>query len=1109
MSNIVGEPFNEIIKTQIETRQEYFGDLSSSVKEIRKNQIQLLHNSNAFIKLASSVNVSEDALKNIGVSESLSENKLAEKFVLFNGVSDFSNENPIQKSGLNRDKNSTGIGNNLYGLGGLDFGQVPMPGITNVSIIHKNRGSLREATISLKAHNYKQFNIIDILYLRLGYTVLLEIGHHHYIDNDKKLKTNDHSLIRKFLKDSYDNYYDLLDDISTKTLETNGNYDAMLGKITNFNWSFSPDGSYDITITLTSIGDVIESLVINKTNPYNNESLSELSELTIRKIAKESLDLVDLGRGGGRYYNNKGFVGFTYKKFQLKIDGEIVKRGEVKPHINNFPKLNEIIGGSFNGDRSEESEFEIKFKFTEGNIDKPFKEDNPEYKEFKKELEGLAVRIIQQRLKDIKPKNRSEFLNKIDNKINAYNSELGYKLLALEQTIIDNTQNISGQLVKYPSSSSPGFKISFSNNDFGVKYYTKFYKLCDLIQNTIYQYNKGNDNVSCLKFNLNKNFYYKNPYTLSSDPTKLFVINNHKISKIFTNSFPSLNSLTDFFSNLNNEILAGNIGDIYLSIDYILDKIENNINEDGDITLFKLLKSTCDDINLYLGGVNKIEPVIDETKNEVYFIDQTTPLNQPPPLPESIAEFKIYSILPGEGSFVKDFGITSKITNKLATQISIGAQATNSPVLENATSFQSWNKGITDRIAPNKTDIIERDKDKLKETLKIINLKKQYREILGRYIINLTKEDINKFISINKEIQRLFSKKLAEETKLPSPGTESFIPISLNLKMHGLSGIKIYQSFDVQTNFLPLNYRDKLKFLITKINHSIQNNSWVTDLETLVTPKITQSEFENQEEIAKNLDIFEFEFELKAISFDSGLNRARQDQDNTQININVVDPSLIIPFFYNPLYFGKTLNGKLSPLDLRGYDGFGSGAFGASRRGGKHEGIDLITTPINPNEFKEGEKINYIPIVAPIDGVVELVSAVYGNNSEENRFYNKFLRGFKIQGRGQYDQFSIKMFYVILNNDFFTNPPRYDENKGWENVINANFRKGKIVKAGDIVGYAQFMSPLYEKFSPNKTMTNHIHYQLHQGNTYGNILNPTENIKYTSSGNPEDLLNSI
>jgi hypothetical protein len=499
MSNIVGEPFSSIIKDQIETRQKYFGDLSSSGEKIRKNQIQLLHNSNAFIKLASSVNVSEDALKNIGVSESLSENKLAEKFVLFNGVSDFSNENPIQKSGLNRDKNIIGTGNNLYGLGGLDFGQVPMPGITNVSIIHKNRGSLREATISLKAHNYKQFNIIDILYLRLGYTVLLEIGHHHYIDNDKKLKTNDHSLIRKFLKDSYDNYYDLLDDISTKTLETNGNYDAMLGKITNFNWSFSPDGSYDITITLTSIGDVIESLVINKTNPYNNESLPELSELTIRKIAKDSFI-----EGGyiGKKYDNNGFVGFTYKKFQLKIDGEIVKRGEVKPYINNFPKLNEIIGGSFNGDRSKKSKFEILFKFTEENTDKPFKEDNSEYKEFKKELEGLAVRIIQQRLKDIKPKDRSKFLTDIDNKIKAYNSELGYKLLTLEQTIIDNTQNTSSQLVKYTSPSSPGFKISFSNNDFGVKYYTKFYKLCDLIQNTIYQYNKGNDNVSCFVLSL-------------------------------------------------------------------------------------------------------------------------------------------------------------------------------------------------------------------------------------------------------------------------------------------------------------------------------------------------------------------------------------------------------------------------------------------------------------------------------------------------------------------------------------------------------------------------------------------------------------------------------
>ena len=44
-----------------------------------------------------------------------------------------------------------------------------------------------------------------------------------------------------------------------------GNYGGLFGKITNFKWTFNPDGSYDITITVVSLGDVIESLKANIT----------------------------------------------------------------------------------------------------------------------------------------------------------------------------------------------------------------------------------------------------------------------------------------------------------------------------------------------------------------------------------------------------------------------------------------------------------------------------------------------------------------------------------------------------------------------------------------------------------------------------------------------------------------------------------------------------------------------------------------------------------------------------------------------------------------------------------------------------------------------------
>jgi hypothetical protein len=58
-------------------------------------------------------------------------------------------------------------------------------------------------------------------------------------------------------------YVDFLNLIDSQRRNSNGNYDAMFGKVCNFHWSFLPDGSYDITIELVSIGDIIESFKIN------------------------------------------------------------------------------------------------------------------------------------------------------------------------------------------------------------------------------------------------------------------------------------------------------------------------------------------------------------------------------------------------------------------------------------------------------------------------------------------------------------------------------------------------------------------------------------------------------------------------------------------------------------------------------------------------------------------------------------------------------------------------------------------------------------------------------------------------------------------------------
>jgi hypothetical protein len=56
---------------------------------------------------------------------------------------------------------------------------------------------------------------------------------------------------------------DAFRDIYKSIKSSNGNYDALLGYVKNYNWSARADGGYDCTTTIISLGEVLESLKCN------------------------------------------------------------------------------------------------------------------------------------------------------------------------------------------------------------------------------------------------------------------------------------------------------------------------------------------------------------------------------------------------------------------------------------------------------------------------------------------------------------------------------------------------------------------------------------------------------------------------------------------------------------------------------------------------------------------------------------------------------------------------------------------------------------------------------------------------------------------------------
>ena len=160
-----------------------------------------------------------------------------------------------------------------------------MPGITSFVIGHNNIGSIRTATVNIRAHSPLQFGIINLLYIRLGYNMIVEWGNSLYLDNNGKLQKMGPTLIDEvwFKEGSGITPNEFNTKTEEKREQYNGNYDGFFGKVVNFEYKFNTDGSYDIELKLISQGDVIESFRLDSLSPEfvlaDNENSTEENEL--------------------------------------------------------------------------------------------------------------------------------------------------------------------------------------------------------------------------------------------------------------------------------------------------------------------------------------------------------------------------------------------------------------------------------------------------------------------------------------------------------------------------------------------------------------------------------------------------------------------------------------------------------------------------------------------------------------------------------------------------------------------------------------------------------------------------------------------------------------
>ena len=816
--NIVGEGLPVRIGNQIRKRQEIYGSLNRTPEELL-----YLNSRTSFVKAISAVNIENYDINSIvktrpelaSIISNYGGDSLARNFILFNGTS---KEGGTLRAGIPQEL-LTGVNQYVndfaYGLGGTEFGIRPMPGIISMQTTSQGTyGSIESTTLNIKAYNRIQFEIIDLLYLRLGYSVLVEWGNTSYFDNNGEYKTqNQYTLEPEFLSGKL-NPDSIYTKIQQYKLESNGNYDAIYGIITNFNWTLDQNGGYDITVKLLSKGDIIESiktavLVSEKTNT----STFEIPESTFASLQQS----VSAQLNSSTPQDDTRVAGVTATE-QNAILAELATQ--------NVSTLPPTVA-------PEETINSLKDSHT---------------------IAKLYYNVQQ--------------LFEVDDS-NVYDEPLFYSEVYFQPKSSD-TKPFFTQDYQGTDPNNPKAKNS-------KKYYIRLGSLLAFIQANIIPKNKqGNSLYSTINidYNTKTNLAYTNEFQVSVNPNVCLI--NTEITQNITVTPPNSPSTYVFakgaskYKKTLGKTQVGQIMNIYVNFEHIIEIINSNGDPKNQTSVYTLLETLCNSISIALGGINTFRPFIDTTTNTIKIIDETALPNRNAILEEvggrsttNDPTIQIYgynylrdpqtnNITQGYAGFVKDFRFTSKLDPKFAQIISIGATAQGGIVGEDATAFTSLNRGLKDRIKEeifasdgySSTSVINIEKTSLEDQFKesLVNFEK-YLGSIGSDKNNpikpfLIESETANYTNLLATIMQYTETKTAV-TQKKSSGTMGFIPVSVGLTLDGISGFKLLNGIKVDTSYLPSNYPETMLFVISKLAHKVENNIWTTELETIMTPDNT------------------------------------------------------------------------------------------------------------------------------------------------------------------------------------------------------------------------------------------------------------------------------
>lgn len=254
----IGKGISPALVQQLEARKKVIGKTSGRTND----DLMYMNAKTGWVKLSSGVNTLDDEAvarlrKQEGRLDIVGHNGLAADNVLLGGVL---NPNGGLRGGLDTSGN---VNSDKAYLLRPSTGFRPMAGITSMTVKSKNTyGTLREAEVRFSVWSLEEFEVMERLYLRPGFTMLLEWGHSLYIDNSGTLQKTIKTVSPSLFFRSNQEMSNVLDAIKEIRVESDYNYEGMVGYCKNFSWGYNSNGGYDCTVNIVSTGEILESASI-------------------------------------------------------------------------------------------------------------------------------------------------------------------------------------------------------------------------------------------------------------------------------------------------------------------------------------------------------------------------------------------------------------------------------------------------------------------------------------------------------------------------------------------------------------------------------------------------------------------------------------------------------------------------------------------------------------------------------------------------------------------------------------------------------------------------------------------------------------------------------